>query len=241
MSYAFVENQHLTDIANAIRAKTGSQDTMKVREMSGNIENIPTGPDLSVITATASDVDTGKIFIDSSGQEVTGTSTYKSDYTALDTDVKGVLNGGASSVTIPSGVTKIKSYLFYSDTSLRTIDIPSSVTSIDTYAFAACPNLALTSLSSGITSIGNYAFYNCTNLALTSLPSGITKIDSNAFYNCTGLTTITFEGTPTSIASSAFGGCINLTTINVPWSQGAVSGAPWGATNATINYNYTGA
>ena len=35
-------------------------------------------------------------------------------------------------------------------------------------------------------------------------------------------------------------GCTNLTTINVPWAEGAVAGAPWGATNATINYNYTG-
>ena len=36
----------------------------------------------------------------------------------------------------------------------------------------------------------------------------------------------------------AFIGCDNLTTINVPWSEGAVENAPWGATNATINYNY---
>jgi hypothetical protein len=40
--------------------------------------------------------------------------------------------------------------------------------------------------------------------------------------------------------SSAFSGCTSLTTINAPWAEGAVSGAPWGATNATINYNYTG-
>ena len=51
---------------------------------------------------------------------------------------------------------------------------------------------------------------------------------------------MTFEGTPTSIASSAFSNCVKLTTINVPWAEGAVANAPWGATNATINYNYTG-
>jgi hypothetical protein len=38
----------------------------------------------------------------------------------------------------------------------------------------------------------------------------------------------------------AFSGCANITTINVPWAEGAVENAPWGATNATINYNYTG-
>lgn len=92
----------------------------------------------------------------------------------------------------------------------------------------------------GYTKIRRCAFYGCSHLALTSLPSGITNIGKSAFNNCTGLTSITFEGTPTSINSSSFSNCSNLTTINVPWSEGAVSGAPWGATNATINYNYTG-
>lgn len=51
---------------------------------------------------------------------------------------------------------------------------------------------------------------------------------------------MTFKGTPSSINSNAFNSCINLLTINVPWAEGAVANAPWGATNATINYNYTG-
>ena len=50
------------------------------------------------------------------------------------------------------------------------------------------------------------------------------------------MTSITFEGTPKSIDSTAFYKCTNLTTINVPWKENAVANAPWGATNATINY-----
>lgn len=34
-----------------------------------------------------------------------------------------------------------------------------------------------------------------------------------------------------------FMGCKNLTDIYVSWNEGDVSGAPWGATNATIHYN----
>lgn len=71
------------------------------------------------------------------------------------------------------------------------------------------------------------------------MPSGIKTIGNEALYGCTGLTTLTFKGTPTTIASGAFYGCTNLTTINVPWAEGEVANAPWGATNATINYNYT--
>jgi hypothetical protein len=54
------------------------------------------------------------------------------------------------------------------------------------------------------------------------------------------LVSLTFEGTPESIANAAFVACDNLTTINVPWAEGAVANAPWGATNATITYGYTG-
>ena len=97
----------------------------------------------------------------------------------------------------------------------------------------------ITELPSDITNIRDGAFYNCTNLALTSLPEGITSIGSYAFHSCTSLTTLTFKGTPTSISNSSFKDCTNLTNIYVPWAEGAVSGAPWGATNATIHYNTT--
>ena len=113
-------------------------------------------------------------------------------------------------------------------------------TAIRPYAFYYCRNLALTSLPSGITSIGAYAFSGCDILALTSLPSGITSIGEKAFYACNGLTSITFHGKPSSIALDAFLSCPYLKTINVPWASGEVANAPWGATNATINYNYTG-
>jgi hypothetical protein len=95
-------------------------------------------------------------------------------------------------------------------------------------------------LPDGVTSIGVNAFYNCNNLALTSLPDGVTRIGNYAFRFCEKLSEITFEGKPTKIESNSFESCNNLLTINVPWAEGEVSGAPWGATNATINYNYTG-
>lgn len=117
--------------------------------------------------------------------------------------------------------------------------LPGDLTTIGYSAFSGCPKLALTSLPSGITRIGYYAFNGCRNLAITRLPPGITNIGFGVFANCTGLTSITFEGTPKTIHSSAFNGCSNLTTIKVPWSQGQVANAPWGASNATIIYDYT--
>ena len=140
--------------------------------------------------------------------------------------------------SLPSGLTSIKSSAFNSCTNLALTSLPSGLTSIKSSVFNSCTSLALTSLPNGLTSIGDYTFYGCTNLALTSLPSGLARIGNYAFDGCTGLTSITFQGKPNSLSPTAFNGCTNLKTINVPWASGEVANAPWGATNATINYNY---
>ena len=137
------------------------------------------------------------------------------------------------------GYTKVRDSVFSGCTSLAHVSLPEDLTSINENAFFGCTSLALTSLPESLTSIGRRAFRNCKSLALTSLPEGLTSIGSYAFYGCTSLTSIIFKGTPTTIGSDAFYGCTNLTDIKVPWAEGAVSGAPWGATNATITYNYT--
>ena len=179
-----------------------------------------------------------------------GTLTFPSGFVSA---IEGLSGGGATEPYIEEtydqngqlidavmhGYTSIRPYAFQHCSVLVSVSGISAITSIGKYAFSQCSNLALTSLPAGITSIGNNAFDSCVKLALTSMPAGITSIGSYSFSNCTGLTTITFEGTPQSIDSHAFSGSTKLTTINVPWAEGAVAGAPWGATNATINYNYT--
>ena len=141
---------------------------------------------------------------------------------------------------LPDGVTSIGNYAFRNCTSLALTSLPDGVTSIGASAFEGCTSLALTSLPDGVTSIESYAFRSCTSLALTSLPDGVTSIGGSAFRNCASLTSITFKGTPTTILASAFLSCTNLTDIYVPWVEGVVANAPWGATNATIHYGVTG-
>lgn len=68
-------------------------------------------------------------------------------------------------------------------------------------------------------------------------PFKIICIGSNASYSCETLITVTFKGVSVIIASDAFDSCV-MTTFNVPWSEGEVANAPWGAVNAEINYNY---
>ena len=141
--------------------------------------------------------------------------------------------------SLPSGLTSIKGGAFRGCTQLALTSLPDGLTEIVGSAFYGCGQLALTSLPDGLTEIDSYTFYYCTNLALTSLPSGLTIIRGNAFSGCSNLTSITFTGKPSAIADTAFKSCSNLTTINVPWAEGEIANAPWGATSATINYNYT--
>ena len=108
-------------------------------------------------------------------------------------------------------------------------------------ACSGCSSLKSVTIPNSVTSIGNRAFYNCSSLTSATIPDSVTSIGEGAFRGCSRLTSVTFNGTPNSINSAAFYGCSNLTTINVPWAEGEVANAPWSATKATINYNYTGA
>lgn len=69
-------------------------------------------------------------------------------------------------------------------------------------------------------------------------PYGLSSIGANAFSGCANLTQVTIPNNIISIGENAFSGCENLTTINIYGSEGEIAGAPWGATNATIHYNY---
>ena len=206
MATRSVQESSLTSLADAIRAKGGTSDTL----------TFP-GGFVSAVEA-----------IDAGGGGDDGS-------------FKAVIERTAVNPTIPSDLTSIGKYAFYNCNKLALTSLPAGVTSISDYAFFNCVPLALTSLPAGVTSIGQLSFYNCNHLAITSLPAGVTSIGPSAFQNCKGIKKVTFEGIPTGmISSSAFTGCTNLTVINVPWAEGAVPNAPWGATNATINYNYTG-
>ena len=145
-------------------------------------------------------------------------------------------NKTIQTVTAPNVIT-IEIYAF-SDSSIKNVSMDKLQT-IRGNAFTNCSNLTLTSLPECVTYIGEYAFANCSNLTLTSLPEGVTYIGGYAFFRCGNLKAITFKGKPNTIESTAFSSCTALITINVPWAEGEVANAPWGATNATINYNYT--
>lgn len=128
---------------------------------------------------------------------------------------------------------------FYENRGLMQVTLPEGLTCINYGAFYNCSALQLTRLPDSVTHIKERAFYGCTNNNIEKIPRNVQVIEVGGFTG-NRVQTVTFEGTPTSV-TNCFGGCNKLTVINVPWAEGEVEGAPWGATKATINYNYTGA
>lgn len=149
------------------------------------------------------------------------------------------------SFSVPNGVNSIGDYTFYQCNNLSSIYLPDGIKYIGAYAFYACTNLSSINLPDSLINIGGYAFSGCKKLTSIIIPASVSSINTYAFMHCSNLIEVTFKGKPTSIAGTgagaAFEYCDKIVTINVPWSEGEVAGAPWGATNATINYNYVSA
>ena len=144
-------------------------------------------------------------------------------------------SGNSTEITLPKGVTRIRASAFRQHGVFTAVYGLDDVTLVESYGFADCVKLGSIDLPSA-TTLQSRCFYNCAALTSISIPK-VTRIQNQVFYNCTGLSRVDFKVTATSIDSTAFQGCTNITTINVPWASGTVAGAPWGATNATINYN----
>ena len=95
----------------------------------------------------------------------------------------------------------------------------------------------------GITTSTNNGLFAGVTTGVTALekvvfPSTWTNIKPGRCYGCTNLKEVYILCPNPTIDASAFGDCTqNDLVINCAFAEGAVAGAPWGATNATINYN----
>ena len=116
----------------------------------------------------------------------------------------------ATGTVIPDTVTKILSEA-YNTVKYETIDIPAKIKDIPQYCFAETRATKIT-LHEGLESIGEHAFGYNRYLEEISIPSTVTVIGYEAFP-------------------------VTLKTININKSANSITGAPWGATNAQINWN----
>ena len=133
------------------------------------------------------------------------------------------------------------------------------LTEIGKYAFAYCEQLTSATFKK-VTKVSDGAFNSCELLESISLPE-VKEIKSSSFNWCSSLksismpkieilssdrdywgifnycemTTINIPSTIQSIGKNAFEST-KITTINIDKPADSISGAPWGATNATVNW-----
>ena len=128
-------------------------------------------------------------------------------------------------------------------TALTEVEIKGNEIAIGASAFKGCTALTTIDLTKA-NYIGNSGLANCTALP-SEIILGATTLAIQAFYYQNQITSIKFTETPSSIASNTFSNvtawnsAANLKDIYVPWAEGEVANAPWGAANATVHYNTT--
>lgn len=162
---------------------------------------------------------------------------YPSLFTSSTKNPNGGWNAMLTTIYLPK-LSVISTFMFQNCGSLTTIygDF-ADTTVVDHSAFIGCKSITTLPDMPKITTISTSAFSGCTALAEIPYMPELTTISTNAFQNCTGLTVVKLYSTLNSIYSTSFNGCTGITDIYVPWAEGEVASAPWGATNAAIHYN----
>ena len=154
------------------------------------------------------------------------------------------LNGSAQfvgcsklkSAIIENGITGISTACFNNCVLIDSIELPNSVVELGESAFAGCSSLKSITLSTNIKKIPNSCFSG-TGFETFSIPneSGVEEIQDDIFYNCSSLKNIYIGKNVKTINSKAFRN-VDSPIIKISQEENSISGAPWGATNATIEW-----
>ena len=129
-------------------------------------------------------------------------------------------------INIPSKVTTIPIYAFYSSTSLESIALPSELKKIDGYAFYGCSALNEVNFPSNLSEIAYSAFNGCRNLKTIVLPESLTKLGEYfntdygtgkgyTFAYCTSLTSIVIPSKISAIRKGLFAECTQLQHVTL--------------------------
>lgn len=205
MSNVIVNDENLTNIANAIREKNGETTTYLPSEMASAIQNISSGGNVTTgLIINASDSDGYATDISIVGMNEI--PAYYFNKTILSDNIfKNLVN-----LQISDDCTYIQYNAFDGCVALQSIKFPSGLTGLSSYVFNNCSKLGSTELPNGITTIGNYCFYNCQKLVLTEIPVGVTSLGERTFYQCISLQKLNFLGEISRLGYEAFYYCSNL-------------------------------
>ena len=265
MSKSVITDSLLVGIADAIRAKTGGEASLTPAEMITEIESISGGGEGGETPEELADLLIYKNF--TNGDII---SKYPSIVPLVDfgpvqiIPQSSFLYAGGSSTNGFGGDTNVEKIVCPNLVRIGVSGMKSTLSTLSTpekalkeayfpvcqiFSGSACENWVYirTLVIGAAATIDSNAFGGCgkslqENYGHLYINASVQSIENRAF-SAARFSEVRFtgSGTPGSISSGAFYSG-KISDIYVPWSEGAVAGAPWGATTATIHYDtYSGA
>ena len=155
---------------------------------------------------------------------------------------KAFRGGKQESVTLPEGISAVKSEAFAGCTRLKKIVLSGSnyiglsyavfrncdrldevensdkISVIGASAFENCSMLKAIELGQELRRIGEYAFRHCHSIKHISIPSCASVIGKGAFRDCTELETVEADARLRAYSADMFRGCLSLKAVDLPTS-----------------------
>lgn len=142
-----------------------------------------------------------------------------------------------TNVSINDGITSIPESCFRECSSIDNVILPDSVTELGESVFSGCTSLKNITLSKNLKAIPSYCFSKCAfESFLIPDDSAIETLGDALFQNCGNLTSVYIGKNVKTIGSGCFYGANSLATIRINQKENAISGAPWAASNATVEW-----
>ena len=223
MSYAFIDSDSLTDIADEIRSKLQSTDSMTPAEMAQGVASIDTGGNVDYLALLTLD---SLITYESSEVLTIGRNLF---------DAKRSL----TRISVPN-CTYIDQYAFNNCSGLLSINAPAVTSMSGGNVFANCTSLTEAKFPLITTVIGSSCFSGCTSLETVDV--GLTyRINGNVFSGCTSLKNLIIRSTSKCGLQNvnAFNNCGTTIKVYVPSSliSSYQSDTTWSAvTGATLSF-----
>ena len=177
------------------------------------------------------------------GKEVTS-YTIPESVTSL--EPYALQGSSLNTIQLPNKLTLIREGALSYMSGISSINIPENVTDIEPYAFAFS---GLTEIKvdennkhyadkDGVLFDKNLSTLICYPCSYPeteyTVPSGVSRIEEYSFYGVTNLQEIIIPSSVTTISNNVFYRYFGKITINKP--KGSISGDPWGAIYATVNW-----
>lgn len=142
-----------------------------------------------------------------------------------------------SNITIDNGVTNIPANCFY-NCAIENVILPDSVLELGQNSFSGCTSLKNITLSKNIKKIPNSCFSGCGFEAFTiSDDLEIEELENVVFQGCSNLKMVYIGKNVKTIGPGCFASIGSPSTIiQINQKKDAISGSPWAASNATVEW-----